>query len=348
MLRVLLVCQDVGWNIGWSFRRLLPALGCVTWTINTRDYFHQENSSVWRLFKALVGPKWSPFYSRFNKALVEVAISFQPDLLLVLKDSHVSPQSLNTVRCKTNAKLVNYSKDTFFSRNPRISTSIRLKSIPLYDLVVTMRHILSELEAAGARRAEFVLDGYDPLVHYPIEVTRHDMQKWQSDLVFIGSYEARRAELLERLARQYPHRLTVYGGQWDKVRGKQYLMQCTKQKEVYGIEKILAMGCSKVCLNFLREANRDTYTARTFEIPACGSFMLAERSTDHQELLGEGEGFVGFDPGAPEELVDKVAYYLADRESRTAIAEEGFRRITGGRNTYRDRLTEILNLVREI
>ena len=343
-MRILLVCQDVGWNIGWSFRRLLPELGHVAWTINDEDYIRQERHSIWWRILRRVTPGRSPAYCSFNRDLVSIAISFQPDLLLVSKGSYISPDSLDEIRRKTHAKLVNYCKDTFFSQNPRLVTQDMKDSIPLYDLIATMRRIVPELKAAGAQRAMFVRDGYDPLVHYPIVPTSQDVERWGSDVVFIGTYEAGRAIMLEQLVERYPCRLIIYGGQWEKVPRKSPLAQCIKGREVYGVEKLLTMACSKICLNFLRKANQDTYTARTFEIPACGAFMLAERSQDHQELLGEGVAC--FD--SPGELVEKVKYYLAHDEERQRIAREGHRRVVTGRHTYRDRLKDILNLAREL
>ena len=346
-MRILLVCQDVGWNIGWSFRRLLPELGHVCWTINEEDYFGQlRSSTIWRIFNWLFNHP--PAYRKFNQDLISAAISFQPDLLLVLKGNYIAPETLIQIREQTDAKLVNYCKDTFFSNNPKLIAGDLQNSIELYDLIATMRRIVPKLYAVGAQRAAFVRDGYDPSVHYPVVRTPQDIARWGSDVVFIGTYEAERAMMLQELAKRFPGQLNVYGGQWEKVLRKSPLAQCIKGRELYGAEKLLAIACSKICLNFLRKANQDTYTARTFEIPACGAFMLAERSEDHQELLGEDQGVVCFDPDPPAELVEKVGYYLAHDQERRRIATEGHRRVVTGGHTYWDRLNEILDLVGEL
>ena len=315
----------------------------MSWTINEEDYFRKlRSSTIWRIFNRLFNHP--PTYWKFNQDLIRAAISFQPDLLLVLKGNYIAPETLIQVREQTNAKLVNYCKDTFFSSNPKLITSDLQNSFDLYDLIATMRHIVPKLYAAGAKRVAFVRDGYDPLVHYPIVPTPQDIARWGSDVVFIGTYEAERAAMLRELIERYPCRLSVYGGQWEKVSRSSPLAEYIKGREVYGAEKLLAIACSKICLNFLREANHDTYTARTFEIPAGDAFMLAQRSKDHQQLLGEGVAC--FD--SSEELLEKVRYYLAHDEERQRIAKEGYRRLVTGRHTYRDRLKEILNLVGEL
>lgn len=346
-MRILLVCQDRGWNIGWSFHRLLLEFGHANWTVNEEDYFRKlRSSTIWRIFNRLFNRP--PTYWKFNQDLISIAVSFQPDLLLVSKGNYIAPDTLIRIREWTNAKLVNYCKDTFFSQNPRLVAQDMRDSIPLYDLIATMRHIVPELKAAGARRAVFIQDGYDPLVHYPIVPTSQDVKRWGSDVVFVGTYEAERAIVLQQLVERYPCRLKIFGNQWEKVPRNSPLAQCIEGRPIYGTEKLLAMACSKICLNFLRKANRDTYTARSFEIPACGAFMLAERSEDHEELLGEGLGVACFDPDSPEDLVEKVQYYLAHDEERQRIAKEGHWRVVMGKHTYRDRLKEILDLVREL
>ena len=84
----------------------------------------------------------------------------------------------------------------------------------------------------------------------------------------------------------------------------------------------------------------DGHAMRTFEIPACGGFMLAERTEEHMELFDEGKEADFFGP--PEELGDKVRYYLKHDSKRMRMSEAAYQRVTTGRNTYKDRLEQIL------
>jgi spore maturation protein CgeB len=85
-------------------------------------------------------------------------------------------------------------------------------------------------------------------------------------------------------------------------------------------------------LCFLRKENRDTSTARSVEIPACGAFMLAERTNSHEALFTEDVEAVYF--GSDEELETKVKYYSANLEARTRIATGGLERFR--RSGYSD------------
>ena len=67
--------------------------------------------------------------------------------------------------------------------------------------------------------------------------------------------------------------------------------------------------------------NRDVYTRRCFEIPACGTAMVAPRTKELQAMYREGEEAVYFD--SKEELLAKVRWLLEDDEARNRIAKAG-------------------------
>ena len=94
-------------------------------------------------------------------------------------------------------------------------------------------------------------------------------------------------------------------------------------------------------MNLLRRANHDDHVMRTFEIPACGAFMLAERSDSHSELFTEGLEAVFF--ATPGELAAQVRHYLPRAGERGRIAAAGRRKVITGSHSYADRLYEILS-----
>jgi len=83
----------------------------------------------------------------------------------------------------------------------------------------------------------------------------------------------------------------------------------------------------------------DETTTRTYEIPACRGFMLHERSPELLELYSEGEEVTCF--SSPQELAEKIDYYLVHPEEREAIAGAGHRRCVPA-YSYDNRMEEIL------
>jgi spore maturation protein CgeB len=70
--------------------------------------------------------------------------------------------------------------------------------------------------------------------------------------------------------------------------------------------------------------NYNQTASRSFEIPACGTFLLAVRTPQHLAAYAEGREAEFF--GDHAELVRKARYYLEHPEERRAIARRGQQR----------------------
>ena len=81
------------------------------------------------------------------------------------------------------------------------------------------------------------------------------------------------------------------------------------------------LATAKVGIGLLGKTCPDAFTTRSFEIPASGAMLLAEDTDEHRELFRQGEEADFF--ASPEELVDKVSFYLTRDGLRQAIARRG-------------------------
>lgn len=303
-------------------------------------YVRSSNRSLmrratYRLLGRLSLARW-----RLNEDLLNKALKYRPDVMLVAKGALVAPRTLRRIKKETGAVLVNYATDDPW--NSAASTRDLIDAIPCYDLYAcTKRAIIPDVLAAGCPRAIFVPFGYKPSVHYPEQpTTAAERARFGSDVVFIGGCDADRVPYFEALVRGLPDvRLHLYGGYWDRYR----LLRRYHRGFALGRDYRLAVGGAKIAVNLVRRANRDGHVMRTFEIPACGGFMLAERTEEHLEWFEEGREAAYF--GSPEELVEKVQHYLPRDEERRRIAEAGRRKVTEGAHSYKARLADILEAV---
>lgn len=337
--RVLLVGNGEFYHIGAFFRRALENLGYECCFIDEVDYFKAlERSLLQKVVSRLIGRRPLTYWS-FNRALLEAAASFRPHVVLVTKGSYVRPEVLAQIKSESQTFLVNYATDNPF--NPASSTRDVVAAIPLYDLyVTTKRAIIPDLRRAGARYVVWIPFGYEPTIHFlELPKSPEEAERWASDVVFIGGCDRDRAPFFTTLTKLSDVRVCLYGGYWDRYPELRRFWHGF----ALGRDYRLALGGSKIAPCLVRRDNRDGHVMRTFEIPACGAFLLAERTEEHLELFQEGKEIACF--SSPEELADKVRYYLSHDEERQRIAEAGYKKVTRGQHTYQDRLEQILQAV---
>jgi spore maturation protein CgeB len=82
---------------------------------------------------------------------------------------------------------------------------------------------------------------------------------------------------------------------------------------------------------------------RTFEVAAMGACVLAEYTGEHEEILGpDGEAVVYF--RSEGEMIERLRWLLDNDKERRRLGAAVRARITGGRNTYKDRLETMLTV----
>jgi len=170
-------------------------------------------------------------------------------------------------------------------------------------------------------------------------VTPGMRERFGGPVGFIGSYEEERASFLHYLAKQgIPVR--VWGGiSWKRCRFRHPNLRL-EYRELVGPAYAPAICSFDINLCFLRKKNRDLQTTRSVEIPACGAFLLAERTEEHRRLFMEDHEAVYFQ--TREELLNKCRYYLDHPEQRKSIAARGLERCRKGGYDYGHRLEEVL------
>jgi spore maturation protein CgeB len=240
------------------------------------------------------------------------------------------------------AVVVNVNHDDFFGANPNNWSITQRAALASYDLILTTRRVNVEEVRPINPRVEFFPFAYYPRIHRIVEVPSSELAAWESDVVFVGTWESDRAAQMEDLVRRVPARYSVWGAQWEKLSRRSPLRPYVHGKPLFLDDMAKALGSSKVALAFLRKANRDEYTQRTFEIPACGGVLVAERTPEHLHLYEESVEAEFFDSGDREELASKVARLLQDRRKREAMRVAGMRRVAMDRHTYQERMRWLL------
>jgi len=283
---------------------------------------------------------------RVNKRLYcELEKEHRYDVVWLDKALMVRSRTLKAIKRRwPDAVIASYSPDD--QLNPANHSFIYLRSLPLYDVCFTTKsYNVRELKDLNAKHVVYVGNGFDPRVHRPTRLTEEERTTYGCDVCFVGTYEKPRAQCLERVA-ELPYGLKVWGNDWDKLEHRSRLRGAVQNHAVYGEEYAKRIVASSINLNFLKKANRDLVTTRSVEIPACGGFMLAERTAEHQALFEEGVEAEFF--GGVEEMVEKIHYYMQHKDERRAIARRGRLRCLRSRYSNDERVKEMLDLVKAL
>ena len=265
------------------------------------------------------------------------------DILFVEKGLSIKPATLRKAKkVQAGLRVVSYTLDDVM--NKKNSSLYYRRSIPLYDFHFTNKKFnVPELESAGGRNVHYFKNGYSEQVHRPINVDDVERDHYGSDVSFIGTFEEERAASLRHIAEQGIN-VKVWG--WVKTAAQTNMDQpniTMKEQYAYDDDYAKVICSSKINLCFLRKENRDTETTRSVEIPACGGFMLAERTNDHLELFDEDKEAAYF--GSEAELVDKIKYYLQHETERKQIAQNALARCIKSEYGYTHQLRKIISII---
>lgn len=324
-----------------SLQRLqaLKELGHSLTPINSAPKWVMKNSRpplYYRVINKVIGP---PDFSRVNMQIIQASRREKFDILWLDKGLEIKPETLRKVKeGSPQTTIVGYSPDDTGSKHNQSKKF--LAGLPYYDWYCTTKtYNVQELKDLGCPRVMFTGNAYDPDTHRPIELSVEEKQMFGGPVGFIGGYEEQRAEFISFLAENgIP--VSVWGNGWAENGRLKNPNLTIKGPSIYGDDYARAICSFDICLGFLRKANRDLQTTRSMEIPACGAFMLAERTNEHMGLFEEGKEAEFF--GTDEELLAKVKYYLEHEKERLRIALAGRERCLKNGYSYRERLKEIL------
>ncbi len=323
-LRILFIGPEFYGSISGALACAFRRLGHVVKIVDPERYVSSAYKMpitriLRRLFRHI-------YVSELGKEIVNQAEHLRPHFTLVCKGVHVTPWVLRELKRK-GVYLINFYPDVSFMCHG----SLIPQSLPLYDHVFTTKlfGIQDMKKRLNIGNSEFIPHGFDPDLHQPMKVSCGDMERLGADASFIGTWSPKKTAYLTELAGTLPDiRLRVWGNQWEKADSpplKPNIMGVAVVGDTYP----LAIQCSKINIAILSEVREgassgDQVTTRTFEIPACGGFMLHERTEELLDYFIEGEEVACF--SSLEEMVEKIRYYLAHDEERERLRLAGHRR----------------------
>jgi spore maturation protein CgeB len=297
-----------------------------------------------------------------NRLVLERARKFRPNLVWAEKQEFLRAETIEELR-KLGAKAVHFTPDPYFSLDWK-RTRLMDEAMSAFDALVYCKSYERQQYEGIGKPTVYMPLGYCDEVHRPLASKD---ARWRCEIGFLGGWEPRRERLLHSVAAAGID-VKIWGGYWEFLRdgrwtprrhiilrqlaGKdrfrfhcdELLSHAHQGGEVYADDYARALTGSRIGIGFLRKAWPDQHTTRTFEIPACGSLLLADRTEEHQQFFEEGKEAEFF--ASCEELLDKVKFYCGNESARKCVADRGYKRCQEGRYSYVCRVSGALQALR--
>ena len=278
--------------------------------------------------RSTIFPRWESFWGRaarrvlrrslieseWNNQILDLVDRFQPDLIY-LTNAHLCWSETLRIIHERSIPIMCFYHDVIWDR----PHSRFKENLPNFDLVATTRSWQeSEFKDAGAKAVQIARFGFDPLVHRPITLDNLAIERYGTDVTFIGTYEAHRAaEITALVTDKFPYHLRLWG-HWNPLATESPVRKYWQKRDVHEQEIPVIYAASKVALHWLgwephgdnlAMKKGDQHNSRTFQIAACGgAMMLAQRTEEHQHFFTEDKEAVYFED--VHELREKLKYWL--------------------------------------
>ncbi|WP_158282366.1 glycosyltransferase [Azospirillum sp. TSO5] len=253
--------------------------------------------------------------ARCNRDIVDLCARLRPDFVWLDKPIFLWPETIAALR-RGGARVVCYICDNPYGT--RFEPWFRLlKRTARQCDVIAVPRMSSVADFADARQVVLIPFAFEPFNEFPDPAEQPVVP-----LSFIGApYDDRAAFVSDLGRRGLP--VLIHGQLWNRsLHGRE--PNLTVRPAVWGADYRRAIRRSAICLSFVTHHNHDPYAHKSFEITACGSFLLAERSDGHAAMFEEGREAEFF--GEAAEAASKARFYLDNPDALAAVALAGCRR----------------------
>lgn len=269
----------------------------------------------------------------------------RPDILLVVKGVNLHASVLGRIRRRVKPLLVNWFGDSLLT--PGIAEFVERNS-GAYDFffIIDDTRALERVRVQAAHVATLPF-ACDPEFHRPPALRADERAQYGSPVTFVGTVIPSREKALETV-REFG--LKIWGpprnpwGTWDPERSP--LGSHWQRRSAYGHEAVKIYAASDITLDihfsFGEPLPIYNVTARVFEVPACGGFLLTNACDQLDRFYSIGTEMVSY--RTLDEFTRLTAHYLAHPEERREIAARAHRRARD-EHTFKRRLEQMFELL---
>lgn len=317
------------WMSGWQRAKAMENIGCQKKEF-TYDRYEEKWNTLQSILHRMTGnPFDKDMLKVFNRDFFFSIADYKPDIAWIEKPLMLFPETLK--ECKRRIPGCVYvcfqDDDPFGKRSGEEPLWKYFKqSIPLFDIHLVKKDVdLEEFPRHGAKRVMKFRGGYFGRIFRPYDYNSLSSQhKWP--VSFVGTAIDKRINIVSDLLGRHKTDLHIFGNSWNR-HWVYYRHRGRFHPAVHSEDYAKTVAGSKISLGFVSFSNRDEFSMRSFEIPACRGFFLGQRTAVHQALYREGIEAEFFEDA--DECADKIRFYQAHDSAREMIASAGYERCMG-------------------
>jgi hypothetical protein len=207
-----------------------------------------------------------------------------------------------------------------------------------FDLILTsFPHFVERFRSLGVA-AEYLRIGFDP------RVLDHVESRSEHGAVFAGSLGRLQHDRGNALLAAAAERIQI--DFWGRGYDKWPLDSPVRRRyrgEAWGLDMYRVLGAARISLNrHIDIADGYANNMRLYESTGIGTLLLTDAKRNLGELFEVGKEVVSYE--GPDDLVQKIEYYLAHEDERREIAAAGQAR-TLDEHTYAHRMRELVGIL---
>jgi spore maturation protein CgeB len=268
----------------------------------------------------------------FGEALIQAADCFQPDLTIIGRAERLLPEPIRYLRERSPLGCINIYPDSPLVIPGKGAVGM-LASLAEYSSVYTFsRTLVPVFYQLGARCVHWLPFGFDPETH---RISPSSDSLLQTTVAYLGAWGPLQEAWLEP---QASLGVGIYGPGWQHLRSGSPLRTAWRKGRGIGTEMSSAIAGADMVFNLVRAEHGCAHSMKTFEIPACGGFMLTNWTEEQAEFFEDGKHCVFF--RTREEMLEKAIYFSTREYERIKIAVAG--NLEASKHPYTTRAAQIL------
>jgi spore maturation protein CgeB len=271
--------------------------------------------------------------ANFNSdKLLEVIKRKNPDVIITAKLDILSESFLSQLKSVSKI-LLNINPDHPYVIHKN-NIDVLLNTLKYYDAVFTFgKGIIPVYYQLGAKQVYWLPFAYDPEIHFVSKTSDYIY-----DCSYFGSWAKIQEHYISSLMDEN-YKVGIFGPRWYKSKNKNVKKSWIKDA---GIGKGISAEVSKsrIVFNLIRAEHGCFHSMKTFELPACGAFIISNRSNEQLEFFPE-TAVCYFD--TLDELKEKVKFYRNKDDIRNKFIKESLDFVKN--HTYDARATNLVNFI---